>query len=463
MKSFTRILAAAPLAFVWAAGAQADLTISTHATAHVSCVSFVCTATGAKAFLNVGQLQTMLASGSVAVRSTAAAPDIIVASALSFSSLNTLGMDAYRNVEVRRTVDITSGGGLGITFNNGGGGGAFTTTETGNVHFWGGAGSLVIDNRVYHLVSNLASLASQVQSNPGGAYALAADYNSGPDGTYDDSPVAAAFSGHFDGLGHTVLKTSIRNGNRHLGLFAEVAAGGSVQNLKLTGTRIHSTGLRGVAGAVAAVNGGTLRNVHLLAGKVGATAVNAFSGAIAGINTGTILLASANNTPQVGEACVGGLVGQNTGLIGESYTQGRSAGLQPGGIACTNSGTIRNTYDLAEVLGRAATPYPGGLVSDNKAGGTIATSFAAGQITAVSNFGGIAGSNSGTLSSVYWDIQDTGANASLGCGSGSCAGATALTRGQLQGALPAGFDPAIWTRTPGVNDGFPYLVANPPR
>jgi len=80
---------------------------------------------------------------------------------------------------------------------------------------------------------------------------------------------------------------------------------------------------------------------------------------------------------------------------------------------------------------------------------TAATSYAAGQITAVSNFGGVAGTNNGSLSQVYWDINDTGA--------------TGLTRTQMQSALPAGFDPAIWGLAATIDNGLPYLPANPPR
>ena len=28
--------------------------------------------------------------------------------------------------------------------------------------------------------------------------------------------------------------------------------------------------------------------------------------------------------------------------------------------------------------------------------------------------------------------------------------------------LPAGFDPAIWAQSKSINNGFPYLIANPP-
>jgi hypothetical protein len=46
----------------------------------------------------------------------------------------------------------------------------------------------------------------------------------------------------------------------------------------------------------------------------------------------------------------------------------------------------------------------------------------------------------------------------------SCsAGVTGLTDAQLKSDLPAGFDPAIWGQDAAVNNGWPYLLANPPQ
>ncbi|HWA88711.1 MAG TPA: hypothetical protein VG889_01660 [Rhizomicrobium sp.] len=463
MNRFTRILAALPLCVATAA-AQADVTISPRATAHMNCTASLCTATGAKAFLNVDQLQTMLAAGDVTVKGTAVAPNIVVTGAVSFSSAHTLTLDAYRSVVLHRTIDVLASGGLSVLTNDGGTNGVFLTAPRGNVHFRSLSGSLAIDGHAYTLVGSLSTLASQVASVPGGYFALAADADAEPDGEYALSPVTTPLAGRFDGLGNNVLNMTIRNANKHLGLFAEVAAAGAVQNLTLKGVHIHATGPRAVAGAVAAVNNGTLRNVHLLYLKVGATGqVSAYGGSISGINNGTILLSSGKNLPQNGTECGGGLVGLNTGLIGESYTEGKMFAEESGGIACINTGTIRNIYTFTSVGGRFPTPYPGGIVADNQAGGTIATSFAAGQITAAARFGGVAGNNSGTLGNVYWDMDYTGASETFGCGSGSCAGATPLTHEQIQGAMPAGFDTSVWTRSAGVNDGYPYLIDNPPR
>ena len=41
-------------------------------------------------------------------------------------------------------------------------------------------------------------------------------------------------------------------------------------------------------------------------------------------------------------------------------------------------------------------------------------------------------------------------------------GITGLTDAQLKSRLPAGFDPAIWGQRKKVNNGYPYLLANPP-
>jgi hypothetical protein len=42
-------------------------------------------------------------------------------------------------------------------------------------------------------------------------------------------------------------------------------------------------------------------------------------------------------------------------------------------------------------------------------------------------------------------------------------GITGLTTQQLQSALPTGFDPKIWASNPNINNGYPYLRANPPQ
>jgi len=47
-------------------------------------------------------------------------------------------------------------------------------------------------------------------------------------------------------------------------------------------------------------------------------------------------------------------------------------------------------------------------------------------------------------------------------GIGKSTGITGLTTQQLQSGLPTGFDPKIWAENPNINNGLPYLIANPP-
>jgi hypothetical protein len=65
---------------------------------------------------------------------------------------------------------------------------------------------------------------------------------------------------------------------------------------------------------------------------------------------------------------------------------------------------------------------------------------------------------------LYWDL-DTSGISDPGQGAGNKSndpGITGLTDPQLKNALPAGFDPKIWGQEAAINNGYPYLLANPP-
>ena len=168
-----------------------------------------------------------------------------------------------------------------------------------------------------------------------------------------------------------------------------------------------------------------------------------------------------------GDDQVGGLVGLNTGggAISVAYATGAvkgitgngapsGSGVDLGGLAGENAGAIVNTYATGAVSGSSG---KGGLVGANDQGATIATSYATGK-----GGYGFAGTNSGTLTS---DVFDEGSsNTSLGVGSGSSTGVTAI--GGSTGLNPdsassyAGFDfTNVWTIVPGASR--PYLRGAP--
>jgi hypothetical protein len=76
------------------------------------------------------------------------------------------------------------------------------------------------------------------------------------------------------------------------------------------------------------------------------------------------------------------------------------------------------------------------------------------------SIGGFDGADQGTIANSYWDTETSGTT--KGSGDGNETGLTGLTTQELQSGLPAGFDPAIWAEDANINNGLPYLIANPP-
>jgi hypothetical protein len=64
----------------------------------------------------------------------------------------------------------------------------------------------------------------------------------------------------------------------------------------------------------------------------------------------------------------------------------------------------------------------------------------------------------------YWDLDTSGiSDPSQGVGNyANYPGVSGLSDTQLKSALPRGFDRKIWGQAPNINNGYPYLLANPP-
>jgi hypothetical protein len=129
------------------------------------------------------------------------------------------------------------------------------------------------------------------------------------------------------------------------------------------------------------------------------------------------------------------------------------------------TGEILNTYALGAVTA-GSNACVGGLVASNWA--QVRSSYAAGQVGTAgpiweSQIGGFAGWNhkSARNQRAYWDTDTS--RAAQACGKGHCANVVGLQDSQLKSGLPAGFDPKIWGQSPNINNGYPYLLANPPK
>jgi len=508
-----------------ASGALADVTISSAVTQNMACSNGVCAPTASDAVLNVGDLENLLAAGSVEVTTTGSgvqANGIRVDTPLNWSSVNTLALNAYRGIAVAKPVNVTGAGGVTLTTNDGGTGGMLLFNERGHISFANLASPLTINGASYTLENSIASLANAINTNPGGAYALAGDYNAHQDGTYSEPPVMGEFTGSFEGLGNTISHLKIRAlGKRGAALFSTILPVGSVAGLILSKVDYHTSG--GVnhpisSGGIVAENEGTITNSHVDGNISGSNGKNGDTGGLAGDNSGTISDSSAN-VQIVTSASAGGLIGDNAGTILRSSAGGRivcggKTGncIFAGGLVAQNEGVgsvalVSQSFATTAVTGNGARygAMLGGLVGEMFAGdestAAVINSYSTGSVSGnivyehyavgvgglIGEFlsgtgkntversyatGAVSGQNGAVAGGFacqifpynakldYWDTTTSGTDHGE-CG-GSAAGVTGLTTTQLQAGLPTGFNPKVWKEDPNINNGFPYLINNPP-
>ena len=163
----------------------------------------------------------------------------------------------------------------------------------------------------------------------------------------------------------------------------------------------------GSVGGVAGTNSGNITNA---VNTTGITATGDYAGGLAGVNSGTI--DSGRNTGTInGKDNVGGMVGKNeekadgTGGILKNLSNAVTAAIfgsaNVGGIAGTNSGTITSDNNLVNEGTVYGNQYVGGIAGENT--GTIENVLNETLVlktedgTNAMYFGGIAGTNSGRI------------------------------------------------------------------
>ena len=187
-------------------------------------------------------------------------------------------------------------------------------------------------------------------------------------------PIGEAFSGIFEGNGHTISNLVINRPNQQfVGLF-----------LGITGT----------------VNGVGLLDVNVRGQQ--------YVGGLAGFNQGTIsnsYSSGFSTSRDIHNGGPGGLIGLNggQGTISNSYSSGSVNGNadKVGGLVGENDGTISNSYSMGQVVGHFRVGGLVGLID----GGTVRNSYSIGQVMGDARVGGLAGwsVNDGKLSASYWN------------------------------------------------------------
>jgi filamentous hemagglutinin family protein len=387
-----------------------DVTISTGSNSTETCTAGVCTPSGNNSVLNVTTLEDMLATTNVDVNTGSGgkqAGDITVDAALTWSSANTLTLDAYHSVLIDDPVSIAGTGGLDIVTDDGGTGGVFLVGSGGDVTFVNLSSNLTIDGAAYTLVNNISSLASDIAANPNGDFALAKSYNASGDGTYSQSPIETEFSGTFDGLGNTIKNLKIDDTTAYddVGLFSVLAAG-AVTNVNLTNESVQGGDLSSVGGLIGLNDGLALGDS--VSGTISTTAERTGVGGLVGYNEfGTISNSSSSASVSCGENCeAGGLTGFNfeNATIENSFATGTVTGgtdSDVGGVAGLGEGTIENAYATGAISGGEAASV-GGLVGFGESG-TINNSYATGAVSGGqgSEVGGLAGANGAKVTDSY--------------------------------------------------------------
>ncbi len=235
------------------------------------------------------------------------------------------------------------------------------------------------------------------------------------------------FSGTFDGRDFRIigLNTNAADANNaSSGIFGKLA--GTVKDLRVYASKFFG-GNGENAGTIASevitqtkedgsTVSGTITGVTTFGNTV--TVENGAAGGIVGKNSGSILESTASDSVTVSgtDAYAGGVAGVNTGSIGEEGAEGESAQI-------TANSAVRSGADEAASIG--------GVVGKNEIGGKVWLANSLGVTTGAESkaTGGIAGTNNGTMTSLY--------NESIVMGKYNVGGVAGTNEGNMSNAVNA--------------------------
>ena len=172
-----------------------------------------------------------------------------------------------------------------------------------------------------------------------------------------------AFSGTFDGKGHTIEDMSANVTSGYAGLFGNVR--GTVKNVQVTGSVTASGNVRAAGGIVGYSAGGTVQNC-LSKVNISAPQVNCPVGGVVGKSSNkpndntassTVNLCWNEGTVTGGSDSTGGIVGTNSnGAVTNCANFGEVKGSSTAG-GISGSGAVANSYNLGDVTGAEGSAY----------------------------------------------------------------------------------------------------------
>lgn len=228
-----------------------------------------------------------------------------------------------------------------------------------------------------------------------------------------------SFRGNFDGRNHTVTGMRISGELDRVGLFGECTkhnVNSAIKNITVKDSVI--CGIKFVGAIVGYAEEINIENCRSIGNTInGKTDVGGICGKIGGYSVGKVSQCY-NSSKVTGRGRVGGIAGM-------------------GGIAenCLNTGEIM----IIDKPYQSACGGIFGIFDDTTASASITACVNLGKVSGGESFGGIVGStdseSTGHISNCYYNMDAI---------TGGFDAGTALTAGQLCGALPEGLDSTIW-------------------
>ncbi|MDY3199906.1 MAG: MBG domain-containing protein [Arcobacter sp.] len=235
--------------------------------------------------------------------------------------------------------------------------------------------NILTKNYYFQLLNNLSNTTSDYTNLASSTANSGAGWN--PLGKND----SLAFTGNFDGLGHTI------------------------DSLYINRSDIDNVGLFGLT------NGSSIKNIGLINTTVTG---KDYVGALVGLNKQSIVKnVYSSNGSISGKNSLGGLIGNNI-----------------------NFSSITNSYASGSVTGIGSTFFTGGLVGSNSSSSTIENSYFTGSITGQSYVGGLVGVSrldAGIIKDSFYNNETSNFNGVGGNGSNGnpVNGVTGLTTAQM--------------------------------
>ena len=205
--------------------------------------------------------------------------------------------------------------------------------------------------------------------------------------------VEAGFEGTFDGQGHEIHDLYVNRPDESLvGIFSYVADSGVTKNIGVVNAIVTGGNLS--VGCLVGENRGIVSNSYSSGNVNGIDTI----GGLVGENWGTV--SESYSTASVsGLFDVGGLVGYNCIILSDSYANGEVCGIGAvGGLAGGNQGIVSDSCATGNVTGEHIV---GGLLGWNSGDTIVSDSYSATTVTGNYYVGGLVGQSAGNISNSY--------------------------------------------------------------